>query len=491
MSRHKEAKKAIPRNGAPARSNAKAVAVAKHGFEPLDAESAAALIDAAADVALVLDRRGVIREVSVNADDLPAVQTGGWVGKQWSDVVTVESRPKVQQLLSDANEGAPGRWRHLNHAMTRGADLPLMFSAVQVGEKGHIVAFGRDMRAQATLQQRLVDAQNALERDYWRLRQVETRFKLLFDVSGEAIVVVDADKGTIVEANPAAVSLLGLPRKSSGQGFPSGLDDKASRAVAALLSRVRASGRSDEVRVRGPHGQDTLTVHATLFKQDEQPCLLVRLTTTVSGAPAAGASAPREAMARVIERSPDGFVVTDPEGRVLAANAAFIELVELAREEQLRGESLDRWLGRPGVDLRVMMSTLRQQGSLRLFATSLRGEHNAQAEVEISAVAVPDGDPPCIGFAVRHVGRRLGIEQRTARTAPRSVEQLTQLVGRMPLKDLVRESTDLIEQLCIEAALKLTQDNRASAAEMLGLSRQSLYVKLRRYGLGEREADAD
>jgi DNA-binding NtrC family response regulator len=63
------------------------------------------------------------------------------------------------------------------------------------------------------------------------------------------------------------------------------------------------------------------------------------------------------------------------------------------------------------------------------------------------------------------------------------VEQLTQLVGRMPLKDLVRESTDLIEQLCIEAALKLTQDNRASAAEMLGLSRQSLYVKLRRYGL--------
>ena len=37
----------------------------------------------------------------------------------------------------------------------------------------------------------------------------------------------------------------------------------------------------------------------------------------------------------------------------------------------------------------------------------------------------------------------------------------------------------------IEAALELTSDNRASAAEMLGLSRQSLYVKLRRYGLGD------
>ena len=53
------------------------------------------------------------------------------------------------------------------------------------------------------------------------------------------------------------------------------------------------------------------------------------------------------------------------------------------------------------------------------------------------------------------------------------------------LKELVRETTDVIERMCIEAALKLTGDNRATAAEMLGLSRQSLYVKLRRFGLAE------
>jgi DNA-binding NtrC family response regulator len=65
------------------------------------------------------------------------------------------------------------------------------------------------------------------------------------------------------------------------------------------------------------------------------------------------------------------------------------------------------------------------------------------------------------------------------------VEQLTELVGRVPLKELVRESSDMIEKLCIEAALELTGDNRASAAEILGLSRQSLYAKLRRYNLGD------
>ena len=39
------------------------------------------------------------------------------------------------------------------------------------------------------------------------------------------------------------------------------------------------------------------------------------------------------------------------------------------------------------------------------------------------------------------------------------------------------------------AALELTGDNRGSAAEILGLSRQSLYVRLRRYGLGDLAAE--
>ena len=204
-------------------------------------------------------------------------------------------------------------------------------------------------------------------------------------------------------------------------------------------------------------------------------------------APGEGAdpAASHRALVQVIDRAPDGVVVTDAEGRVLTANAAFVALTQLTAEDQLVGESIDRWLGRPGVDLQVMLATLRQQGVLRLFGTVVHGEHGVDADVEVSAAAVPDGDPPCMGFAVRHVGRRLGPALQAGKATPRSVEQLTQLVGRMPLKDLVRESTDLIEQLCIEAALQLTQGNRASAAEMLGLSRQSLYVKLHRYGMTE------
>ena len=61
----------------------------------------------------------------------------------------------------------------------------------------------------------------------------------------------------------------------------------------------------------------------------------------------------------------------------------------------------------------------------------------------------------------------------------------------MPIKEIVGETTDVIEQLCIEAALDLTRDNRAAAAELLGLSRQSLHVKMRRFGLGDLAAEAE
>jgi len=139
----------------------------------------------------------------------------------------------------------------------------------------------------------------------------------------------------------------------------------------------------------------------------------------------------------------------------------------------------------------VLIANLRQRGTVRLFASTLNGEYGGKMEVEISATSVINGGQPSFGFAVRNVGHRLSLDSRPATGLPRSVEQLTELIGRVSLKDLVRESTDMIERLYIEAALKLTGDNRASAAEMLGLSRQSLYVKLRRYGLGDLAAEGE
>lgn len=462
----------------------------------LDAEAAGRLIAASSDVALIVDGEGIIRDLAFGNEELSKAGYHEWLGKPWTQTVTVESRPKVEALLRElGGKGAP-RWRHINHPSADGADLPLLYAAVPVGRKGHAlavgrsVAFGRDLRANAVLQQRLVSAQQSMERDYWRMRHMETRYRVLFQVSSEPVLILDAATLKLEDANPAASKLLGEATQRAGWLLARAFDAAGQAAVDELFAAVRATGRSDTVKARLGKDGSEWSVSASLFRQEKSSHFLVRLSALRHAAERPQEHA-RDMLLRLVESAPDGFVVTDLDGLILTVNQAFLDLAQLATEEQARGVSLEKWLGRTGVDLSVLISNLRQRGAVRLFATSMRGEYGSTSEVEISAVAVTEGEQPCLGFTIRDVGRRLPSDARASREVPRSVGQMTELVGRVPLREIVRDTTDLIEQLCIEAALQLTRDNRASAAEMLGLSRQSLYVKLRRYGLGDTSGEGE
>lgn len=452
----------------------------------LDPDEAATLVTAAADLALALDRDGVILDLACNSE-LERLGCGRWLGRAWIDTVTVESRPKIEALRREPIDRPAARWRQVNHPLAEEADLPMLYTVVRLRRDGRAVAIGRDLRSIATLQRRLVDAQQAMERDYARLRHIETRYRLLFQMSTEAILVVDATTQKVLEANPAAGRLL-APSLGEivGRGFLEAFAVDSALTIQALLAGIRATGRANTVRAGLVGGGEEVIVSASLFPQGAGALLLVHLVPSRAAAQPAGLPEGRAKLLTVVESIPDGFVVTGPDGRILATNTAFLQLVELAGEPQALGEPLERWLGRPGIDLPVLVANLRRHGIVRLFATTLRGEHGTVSEIEITGVVVPTGEQPCFGFALRDVGRRLG-RAREERGLPRSAAQLAELVGRVPLKELVRETTDVIERLCIETALEMTSDNRASAAELLGLSRQSLYVKLRRYGLGELE----
>jgi transcriptional regulator PpsR len=459
---------------------------------PLDAESTGALVASVTDVALVVDPDGIIRDRSFQSEDLASELEGEkpWIGRPLIDTVTIECHAKIRALLKDAAATpADGktRTRQVNHPSPAGADVPVLYSAMRIGKTRNMLICGRDLRIISTLQRRLLDAQQSMERDYARLRQVETRYRLLFQMAPEAVLIVDAITQRVVEANPAAQQLIeSTGPRIADRSFTELFTGETQLAVQALLAGMRASARGEEVHGRLAANRQEVTVSATLFRQENATFFLVRVVP--AGATPGAAHLlppPKSKYIRLVEQAPDGIVLTSQDGLIIDANRAFLDMAELAEEEQARGEPLDRWLGRPGVDLDIVLANLRQRGAVRLFATSLRGEYGAKTDVELSAATVNEGEASCFGFTIRNVGRRLAGERRPVLELPRSVEQLTELIGRVSLKELVRESTDMIERLCIEAALEVTGDNRASAAEMLGLSRQSLYVKLRRYGLGD------
>ncbi len=461
---------------------------------PISTESAATLIAKATDITLVMDDNGLILDMAIASADLARDLTDDWTGRSWESTVTVESRSKIKELLSAAVAGETTRPRQVNHPVAqRDTDIPVLYSAMRASDTGRIIAVGRSLTAISALQQRLVDAQQSMERGFSRMRHLETRYRLLFQVSSEPVLIVDAATNHIIEANPAAAELLGLSTKDLvGQRFPKGFDSQSTRAIETLLGNARSAGRAGDIRARRRGAEETFLVSASLFRQESASLFLVRLRPDSADTRAAEARDARGSrLLALVQSAPDAFVVTDTDGQILTANPAFVDMTEVASDAQVVGQPLERWLGRPGVDLNVLLANLRQHGSVRLFSTTVRSEYGVSADVELSAVSVAEGDLPCFGFMIRNVSPRLAPETASKRQLPRSVEQLTELVGQVSLKELVRETTDVIERLCIEAALELTENNRASAAEMLGLSRQSLYVKLRRYGMSESGGDAD
>jgi transcriptional regulator PpsR len=466
----------------------------KESLGDLGALTAAKLIAAATDVALVVDPQGVIRDVAFNKDELSLELDGQgrWLGSRLVDVVTSDTQPKIRELLLDATVRDASTWRQVNHPSPAGEDVPVLYSAINFGRDDRLLVVGRDLRQLAMMQQRLINAQQSMERDYIRLRHAETRYRLLFQVSSEAVMIVDATSELIVDANPATLALFDAtaPRtlNSAVTGFVDGADQQA---VLNLFADVRSTGRDGRARIRLANAARECELSASLFRQENASLFLVRLASHAP-VPETAAAKTTSLLLKYFESAADALVITQFDGRVVRANLAFLEMAQLGSAEQARGEPLDRWLGRTGVDLSVALANLRQSGAIKLFATVLRGEYGAAAEVEVSAVALSDvEDKPCFGFAIRNVEKRLTGATSSKRELPRSVAQLTELIGRVPLRDLVRETTDVIEKLSIEAALELTGDNRASAADMLGLSRQSLYVKLRRYGLAEHAPEGE
>jgi len=448
------------------------------------------LVERLCETALLLDVRGRVNEMAVYSAEIPADLPKRWCGKPLEELVISADRQRVCETLQGGDTGV--RRLDVTHPLPGdGQEMTVQYYLSHLPAGRGLLLLGRDMRPMVNLRHQLVNAQQALEQDYWRLRQLETRYRRLFDMVGDAVLILDALSSRVLEANPRANEMLASGERALvGKAFPRGFSPEAEAAVQHLLREVRASGRGQLVGLSLEDGETRVDLVASYLRQGGEERFLVRIGARDSNVVAAhpGALFLQEAL----RRAPDAVLLLDADGRVQAVNRSFLEMVQLLGDDQAQGQPADRWLGRSSVDLNVLLSNLREHGAVRLFASTLLPEGGSPLEVEVSACRLEEPDGPAFALFVRDIGRRVARDNPVAAQLPRSIEQVTQRVGRVPLKDLVRESTDIIEALCIETALEVTRDNRASAAELLGLSRQSLYAKLRRFNIGgDGEGEAD
>ncbi|KPP92133.1 MAG: transcriptional repressor of photosystem genes PpsR [Rhodobacteraceae bacterium HLUCCA08] len=449
------------------------------------------IISEIADVSVVIAEDGRILALMLNptSTDYDALQNAE--GRDIRAFLTTESIRKFDDRLGEfLSATGPVRPLELNHSRSEGrADLPVRYSFHRIGPDGAILMLGRDLRPIAEMQQQLVQAQLSLERDYEVQREYDTRFRVLLEGTRDAVVFVSLGTGLMTEVNSVAARIFSRGRNDLVGTALADRFDKRRRAglIEALLVQALAE-KPASLTLALPDGTTEVRLHPTLFRSAGERVLMCRIEPVGDGQ--AAADALTRNLYGLFEQGPDGVVFTDEAGQILSLNDAFLDLIEAAHDVKVRGRNLSDFLQRGAVDLKVLTENALRTGRMRAYSTKLQGDFSSPRAAEVAITAIRAGDHTAFAFVFRDLSRVEAQRPSITPVTDDSVRSLMELVGSATLKEIVAETTNAVERMCIETAVELTMNNRVAAAEMLGLSRQSLYVKLRKYGLLKRDDDS-
>ncbi len=435
-------------------------------------ELARTMVSLGGDIALVIDERGVVQRVDQRASTPLAQDAHTWVGHLWADTVTSECKAKVERLMAEASPTCATRKREVNHTSGNGATVPVAYTAMRLGARGPILAVGRDLGISAALQQKFIGAQKDMERNYANARQAEARYRLLFQVATDAVIVVDGSTLNIIEANQSASELFDLSLSQVvGQNAAFGFERHSREIVSAALASSLASGKSTETRAQLLGRVSSTSVTATPFRVMDSQQLLVRIRTTEQlGSPAnLGAT-----LARLVDSASDGVAVTDVDGGVLAANPAFLKLVQASTEASVRGRPLSDWLSLPNEPFAELLARVSREGMMGYAPSQILALDAITRPVEVAATLLSEIDPPCIGFSIRLTPSPAGDISVTVEPMQAAVKVLCDQVGSAALPELMRRASEVLQRNFIRMAMERAGADLNKAATMLGINRQQL-----------------
>ncbi len=448
------------------------------------------IIATASDIAVVISMEGTVLSVLVNPNHRTFGKLDHWGGRDLREFLTKESIPKLDgRLEAIANAAPTGRPVELNHCDSGGSwEFPIRYSFHRISPDGTILLLGRDLRPIAEMQQQLVKAQLALERDYEAQKEFDTRYRVLMDASREAMVFVNMNSGRIVDVNgPAALLLGGARNELIGAAFAQEFEGRRRGEFMESLSSNAVIEGGAQIELQARRSKRKILVNPILFRAAGERILLCRIDpaeeTELKG------DELTDNLSALYQEGVDAIVFTDREGVIRAANESFLNLADAAHLTVVKGRSLGEFLSRGSVDLNLLLENTARAGQTRIYATKLLSEYGGQTSVEMSATYLNDRSHPAYVFVIRDASRVEAVRKPGGVVSDEAVKSVMELVGSATLKDIVAETTDVVEKMCIETAIELTRNNRVAAAEMLGLSRQSLYVKLRKFGLLGKDTD--
>ncbi|TNF64024.1 MAG: transcriptional regulator PpsR [Rhodobacteraceae bacterium] len=441
------------------------------------------IVAAAADIALLISPEGNILSITIQDGADSFGNLDHWLKRPLTDFLTDESVAKFEDAHSAFLSGDTIR-KHieLNHRDNASWEFPVRYAFLRLGTTNTALLLGRDLRPIAETQQQLVQAQIALEKGYEARREFDARYRVMLNSTRDAIVFVSVRDGRVKDMNEPAAALLGMSREQlTGAPFVNAFKDRSSGELVESLLNASIADDEGAMVLPSQTGRRQLRIVPTVFRAAGERIILCRIE------PEGGEQGPDDtlttSLAALFRDGSDAMLFTDAKGVITSANDAFLELIDAAHLSDVKGRSFGDFLHRGQIDLGMLLENSRRTGQMRIYSTKLVNDYGSKLSAEISASYLTGGTHPVAAFVIRDSSRVEAVRQTAAASPEDSSRNVMELVGSATLKEIVSETTDVVEKMCIETAVNLTRNNRVAAAEMLGLSRQSLYVKLRKYGL--------
>ncbi|MCV6593495.1 MAG: transcriptional regulator PpsR [Silicimonas sp.] len=440
------------------------------------------IVGSASDVAVVVNPEDAIVSVMVNPNAHGLEAFDQWYGEDFRSTLTVESLAKFEERAALLRGGGDSRAAlELNHTFPGGSDAPMQYWVFRIGSDPTLLLLGRDLRPVAALQQQLIESQRALERDYEIQREAETRLRVALESADQAMIFASLTSGRIRMVNQRACDLLGVKRDLV---VDSALSSHFTGLPGEIIDRLVHAGSEDlgkPVELTVKRNAQAVLAAPILYRASGEKMLLCRLNLPDQN------PMRRDGLGDLLtghyQNMSDGMLFVNGSGTIKTANDAFLSLCLAPDLNRVTSRPLADFLERGTLDVRLALENAARNGEIQGFATRLRTEHGETLAVELFVTAVDTGEGEMYAVTFRDMARRATTTPGASDGRDRKAQNVADLVGSTPLKDIVAETTDEVEKICIKTAVDMTGNNRVAAAEMLGLSRQSLYVKLRKFGL--------
>jgi transcriptional regulator PpsR len=464
--------------------------IRKSSREPLSSwENFKEIIANSSDISLLIDESGMIHEIFLNKNISLADPLDHWENKNIRKFLTRESQTKIDKILALTSKAFDdiNRPVELNHVNGSNWQIPVSY-AVHIMGDGKILLTGRDMRPIAEVQQQLINSQILLEKEYEKYRGFDTRFRVILESSNEGIALIDAESGRITDINTTASHLLSSDiNKILNSNFSKAFKNQSKDGFLEVLRTEANKTNPSPIRVFLQKRNIEVLISPILFRANNEILILCKIEPMSTQA--SMGEEILEALRGLYNDCSDGIIFTDNIGLIRFANKSFLKLSDVTKLENINGKSLSEFMARGVVDLNVLMDNASENGKVQFYNSSLKTNFGMQIPIEVSVTHLSNKKHPSFGYIFRDASRNYNERQGADTGSEKALQNVMKLVGSAPLKELVADTSDVVERLCIETAIELTRNNRVAAAEMLGVSRQSLYVKLRKYNLMSKEID--